>query len=364
MFLESAGRPDVIAGTDPADAVRPDPDPRRRPASRCSGCTSTSRAAAGSPRRCDRRRAGPGPRLAALERQRARIDDRFDPAQGARRDCPLPAARRAPLRARRPGGRLLPHGHRQPPAGARRLRRRPPGPLRAAVLRHRARPPRGGLPPAVRASATTPRCTTGACWAPCRSCTCTAPTAPRCARLAALQTRGRLERGRAPPARPHAGVRGPGALYSRRTRSASSCASRQPRDAGTRLRRRRSARSRARSACPAALYRGLRPAALDLLVELAARVRALSGGAAPLTVASAVTDGATQQLVGDAETGAEHRLLVPDRAPYAEPRSGGGVPGDARPASGAQPDRLGAGAARRSTITVASDASDVLVDGP
>jgi len=41
---------------------------------------------------------------------------------------------------------------------------------------------------------------------------------------------------------------------------------------------------------PARLYRGLRPAALDLLIELAARVRALSGGAAPLQVAGTITD--------------------------------------------------------------------------
>jgi hypothetical protein len=39
-----------------------------------------------------------------------------------------------------------------------------------------------------------------------------------------------------------------------------------------------------------ALYRGLRPVALRLLIELAGRVRALSGGAAPLVVASAVSD--------------------------------------------------------------------------
>jgi hypothetical protein len=45
-----------------------------------------------------------------------------------------------------------------------------------------------------------------------------------------------------------------------------------------------------RVGAPPALYRGLRPAALDLLVELAARVRTLSGGAAPLTVSSAVLD--------------------------------------------------------------------------
>jgi hypothetical protein len=47
-----------------------------------------------------------------------------------------------------------------------------------------------------------------------------------------------------------------------------------------------------------ALYRGLRVPALDLLVELAARVRALSGTARPLTVASSVTDGRYQQLLG------------------------------------------------------------------
>jgi hypothetical protein len=41
---------------------------------------------------------------------------------------------------------------------------------------------------------------------------------------------------------------------------------------------------------PAGLYRGLRPPALDLLIELAARIRALSGVRAPLTVTSTVTD--------------------------------------------------------------------------
>jgi hypothetical protein len=47
-----------------------------------------------------------------------------------------------------------------------------------------------------------------------------------------------------------------------------------------------------------ALYRGLRPAALDLLIELAARVRTLSGGIAPLTVASTVSDQRYQQRLG------------------------------------------------------------------
>jgi Transglycosylase SLT domain len=51
----------------------------------------------------------------------------------------------------------------------------------------------------------------------------------------------------------------------------------------------------------AALYRGLRAPALDLLIELAARVRSLSGGAQPLTVAATVTDGRYQQLLGTSD---------------------------------------------------------------
>jgi Transglycosylase SLT domain len=48
-----------------------------------------------------------------------------------------------------------------------------------------------------------------------------------------------------------------------------------------------------------ALYRGLRPAALDMLIELAARVRTLSGlPASTLTVTSAVSDERYQQLLG------------------------------------------------------------------
>lgn len=47
-----------------------------------------------------------------------------------------------------------------------------------------------------------------------------------------------------------------------------------------------------------ALYRGLRPGALELLLELAGRVRGLAGGAAPLIVSSTVEDGRYQQLLG------------------------------------------------------------------
>jgi len=51
------------------------------------------------------------------------------------------------------------------------------------------------------------------------------------------------------------------------------------------------------SAAPA-LYRGLAPPALQLLLALAARVRALAGGTAPLTVTSTVADRRYQQLEG------------------------------------------------------------------
>jgi hypothetical protein len=47
----------------------------------------------------------------------------------------------------------------------------------------------------------------------------------------------------------------------------------------------------------AALYRGLRPAAVDLLIELAARVRSLSRSKAPLVVAQAVTDRGYEQAL-------------------------------------------------------------------
>jgi soluble lytic murein transglycosylase-like protein len=47
-----------------------------------------------------------------------------------------------------------------------------------------------------------------------------------------------------------------------------------------------------------ALYHGLQPVALQLLIELAGRVRSLSGGARPLIVSSAVADQRYQQLLG------------------------------------------------------------------
>jgi hypothetical protein len=59
-----------------------------------------------------------------------------------------------------------------------------------------------------------------------------------------------------------------------------------------------------RLGAPARLYRGLRPDALALVLELAARVRALSGGAAPLVLWSTVLDARYQSLLGAAYPGA------------------------------------------------------------
>ncbi|MDQ6606835.1 MAG: transglycosylase SLT domain-containing protein [Actinomycetota bacterium] len=57
--------------------------------------------------------------------------------------------------------------------------------------------------------------------------------------------------------------------------------------------------SRARQlGAPASLYRGLRAPALDLLIELAARVRAISGARAPLIVANTVADAKYESLLG------------------------------------------------------------------
>jgi hypothetical protein len=57
---------------------------------------------------------------------------------------------------------------------------------------------------------------------------------------------------------------------------------------------------RARSiGAPASLYRGLRPAALRLLIELAGQVRALSGGLGPIRIHSTVVDGSYQRRTGD-----------------------------------------------------------------
>jgi hypothetical protein len=109
---------------------------------------------------------------------------------------------------------------------------------------------------------------------------------------------------------------------------------------------------------PPALYRGLRPPALDLLVELGARVRALSGGRGTLTVVGTVRDRGSQGQFPDT-TGDSFEL---SRVYSSHAQA---------VALQAMLDRLQALnliAWARSTstiqVTVADDASKVIVDGP
>lgn len=116
---------------------------------------------------------------------------------------------------------------------------------------------------------------------------------------------------------------------------------------------------------PPATYRGLRPAAVDLLIELAARVRALSGTKAPLIVAQAVTDSSYEHLLG-APSG------------YAPATTGYQFEIERRYVSGAQADAFQAMLDRLQAlnliawsrepttidVTVASDAGQAIVNGP
>jgi Transglycosylase SLT domain len=112
-----------------------------------------------------------------------------------------------------------------------------------------------------------------------------------------------------------------------------------------------------------ALYRGLRAPALDLLIELAARVRTLSGGAAPLTVTSAVSDERYQQALGVSDPPAAAGWSFTIARRYVNRAQAD--------AFQAMLDRLQAldviGWVRFPSeieVTVASDASQVLVHGP
>jgi Transglycosylase SLT domain len=114
---------------------------------------------------------------------------------------------------------------------------------------------------------------------------------------------------------------------------------------------------------PRELYRGLRPAALDLLVELAARVRELSGGAAPLIVSSAVLDKSYDDAIGGGPDGATAGYEFSIARHY--------VSRAQAVAFQSMLDRLQAlnliawiRTPQTIEITVASDASHVIVNGP
>jgi hypothetical protein len=113
-----------------------------------------------------------------------------------------------------------------------------------------------------------------------------------------------------------------------------------------------------------ALYRGLRPAALDLLIELAARVRTLSRlPRSTLSVTSAVSDQRYQGLLGVSDPPAAAGWSFTIARRYA---------GESQAAAfQAMLDRLQAlnliaweRFSSEIEVTVASDASQALVHGP
>ena len=113
-----------------------------------------------------------------------------------------------------------------------------------------------------------------------------------------------------------------------------------------------------------ALYRGLRPAALDLLIELAARVRALSKlPRSTLTVTSAVSDERYQRLLGVSDPPAAAGWSFTIARRYA-----GRAQADAFQAMLDRLQTLNLIAWERFPseieVTVASDASQALVHGP
>ncbi len=112
----------------------------------------------------------------------------------------------------------------------------------------------------------------------------------------------------------------------------------------------------------ARLYSGLAPAALDLLIELAARVRSLSGGSAPLIVTSAVVDKRYMSLAGAPPLSATGYSFSIAR------RYAGHAQAEALQAMLDRLQALNVIAWTRSAstidVTVASDASRVIVDGP
>ncbi len=112
-----------------------------------------------------------------------------------------------------------------------------------------------------------------------------------------------------------------------------------------------------------ALYRGLRVPALDLLVELAARVRALSGAHQPLVVASTVVDASYDRLLGVEDPPAEAGWSFTLLRRYANRAQAGALQ--------AMLDRLQAlnliswqRFPAAIEVTVASDASAAIVGGP
>ena len=342
VFVESAGRPSVIAGADPADAAgltqilaqtgpvaaRHARRPRAQPA----------------PDRPDRRRVGawPGrPRRASATgaRQHRRS---LRPAQGAGRDGPLPGDRRAALR-RDGTSRSSPTTWGS--ATCRPCSTTTTQDARCRMPSSTSTPrPTTMRPPSrsSRGSATTPRSTTGACSERSGSCACTGPTGPRWSGSSPCRPRP-TRTPRSSILRP-ATAPSPAPMQLDRAYATRAILPLPANAASLGLRYDAGIGALAhRLGFTPALYRGLRPPALDLLIALAARVRALSQR--PEQRPDRDQRGERHALSATARRGRPaggRRLVVHDRPPLRRPLAGRRLPGDARPPAGAGPDRLGA----------------------
>ena len=296
VFVESAGRPDVIAGADPSAAAGPDPDPRRDRSVAARACTSTSPQSRKLLTRIGNAVVtGPGKAAAAPAREGRRA---LRPPQGAGRDGPLPRAGAAPVRPRRTS-------------------RSSPTTWGSATCRTCSRDYDGGRPvPYAQLYFDTSPDHHGSAFdllagfgdqsslyywrvlGAAQIMRLYRTDRERARRLARLQNAaGTTAEVLHPPDRTPQ-FADPSALssaYAQRELVPLPANGRAPR---ARIRTVDGIATRERLGAPAALYRGLRPAALDLLVELAARVRALAGTSAPLIVASTVMDTRYQQRLG------------------------------------------------------------------
>ena len=216
VLLESAGRPEVIAGDDPElasglaqivavdrhgparDAGRPRPEPRDHEADRADRGGAREGEEAGAEQEAEgadrgaaeaAEAAGPGAGAARAPRRGRRA---VRSPTGAGRDGRVPRDRRQPPPADRSRHHELPHGHRQPrerawpPTG--RRRRSTSRPTRSSSSAPRRSPTRrpGSCSPR---SATTARPISGACSPPSGSWSSTATTAPSSSGSARLQAR-------------------------------------------------------------------------------------------------------------------------------------------------------------------------------
>ena len=337
MFVESAGRPDVIAGTDPADAAGLTQILAQTGQSLLGMHIDLAR----SRRLTDQiGRAGGGGRANARSGSSAsapEIDDRFDPRLA------LAATVRYLKLAEQHFGRAdlavvsyhMGIGNLQQVSTTTTAAIPSPTPSCTSTPRPTTTARHTSCSPG---SETTRRCTTGGCWARCRSCACTAPTgAPW---QGSPRSKSTPTRTRTCSTRRTDGVfADPNALYDAYHSRALVRLPSDPARLGLATAP-SIGRAPARHRRAAALYHGLRPAALDMLVELAARVRRCPAARRPDRRQRGAATRSTR--AGRRTRHGANRLHVHDRAPVREPRSGRRVPGDARPAPGARPDRVGA----------------------